>query len=402
MKKNDTYKRKLSLNERTWIAVAQAYPPFCNQMILEGDTHSVIDKTKLETAVEKASAANPGSRVTLKGFWRTCQLVDSGKSPRVREVDGSKWSGFDDKGAPFFADPLSPDLKEPACEVLIIHGSPLRLAFRSHHAIMDARGTFVWVEDIFRALHGESPIGSDSTLNDLDLGLKYKKKEAQSPISGYLSPLGSAQGNEDGFCWIRKQLSGRYRYLIAQIALLLAREAWSISKGKVLFCIPVDWRLLHQDIRTTANLSTAVTLEATTETTHKEFTDDLKILVMQQSRPYSAFNTVLPFIPFWLIRSVLTKFTKKTHKKGYYPFSAVLTGARERDFDLRNLSGEGFNCNDVFFIPPYLGSTPFFLAFVEYGNVIQLVATAPKVMATSGRFDAIMNTIVSGLVPADK
>jgi hypothetical protein len=401
MTKNDTYKRNLSLNERTWIAVAQAYPPFCNQLILEGDAQSVIDKTKLETAVEKASAANPGSRVTLKGLWRTCHLVDSRKSPRVREVDGSKWSGFDDNGAPFLAEPLSPDLREPACEVLIIHGSPLRLAFRTHHAIMDARGTFVWVEDIFRALRGESAVGSDSTVSDLDLGLKYKKKKARSSVSGYLSPLGTAEGQEDGFRWIRKQLTGRYRYLIAQIAVLLAKEAWSISPGNVLVYIPVDWRLLHQNIRTPANLSTAVSLEVKPETTHKGFTDELKRLVMEQNRPYSALNTLLPFIPFWLMRGILTKFTKKAHKTGRYPFSVVLTGSRERDFNLKTVSGEGFNCDTGFFIPPCFGSSPIFLAFLELENVIQLVATVPKVLATAGRFDALMDTIVSGLVSTD-
>lgn len=397
---NDTYARRLSLNERTWISVAQAYPPFCNQMILEGDAKSVMDKTKLETAVEKASAANPGSRVILRGLWNNSKLVDSGRSPRVREVDGSAWSGFNEKGASFFADPVSPDMKEPACEVLIIKGSPLRLAFRTHHAVMDGLGTVVWVEDIFRILRGESAMGTNSTLNDLELGLKYKKKEAQSCTGGYLAPTGTAQGNEAGFVWIRKQITGRYPNLIGQIALLAAREAWKHSDGNVLFHIPVDWRMLKENIRSTANLAMAVSVKVTPETTAKDFSEEMKRLAMEKSRPYLALNKFLPFVPFWLMRSALTKFTEKMHRKGRYPFTGVLTGAR--GFNMPLFNTDGFNCDNMFFIPPGYGGSPFFCAFIEYGNTIQLVASAPKVLATAGRFDAVMDNIVSSLVTAEK
>lgn len=400
MTENNTYARRLSLNERTWISLAQAYPPFCNQMILEGDAKSVIDKTKLETAVEKASAANPGARVILKGLWNSSKLVDSGKTPRVREVDGSAWSGFNEKGAAFLSDPVSLDMKDPACEVLIIKGSPLRLAFRTHHAVMDARGTYVWVEDIFRILRGESPIGTSSTLNDLELGLKYKKKEARSYTGGYLAPTGTAQGNEGGFAWIRKQITGRYPNLIGQIALLAAREAWKHSDGNVLFYVPVDWRILKENLRSTANLSMAVSVKVTPETTAKEFSDEMKRLAMEQSRPYSAFSKLFPFVPFWLVRSALIKFTKKMHRKARYPFTGVLTGAR--GFYMPVFNADGFNCDNMFFVPPCYGGSPFFCAFVEYGGLIQLVASAPKVLATSGRFESLMDNIISGLVLADK
>ncbi len=36
----------------------------------------------------------------------------------------------------------------PTCEVVIVHGNPLRLLFRSHHNVMDGRGTFVWMKDV--------------------------------------------------------------------------------------------------------------------------------------------------------------------------------------------------------------------------------------------------------------
>lgn len=87
----------------------------------------------------RASAGNPGSRLILRGHLGSCRWVDSGKTPPVREIDGSRWDGLGPVGAPFLQEPLSP-IKGPMCEVLLIHGDPLRVAFRVHHGVMDGRG----------------------------------------------------------------------------------------------------------------------------------------------------------------------------------------------------------------------------------------------------------------------
>jgi hypothetical protein len=55
--------------------------------------------------------------VVLEGHLISARWVDTGKSAPVRLVDGSQWSGWDPKGAPFLRDPL--DTREgPTCEVL--------------------------------------------------------------------------------------------------------------------------------------------------------------------------------------------------------------------------------------------------------------------------------------------
>ena len=75
------YTRKISFNEKLWVAADRIWPPFTNNMILEG--HGAIDFQHLKSAVEAASEANPGSRLVLRGVLNNARWVDSEKCPRV-------------------------------------------------------------------------------------------------------------------------------------------------------------------------------------------------------------------------------------------------------------------------------------------------------------------------------
>ncbi|HBI47381.1 MAG TPA: hypothetical protein DDX93_01460 [Smithella sp.] len=85
------YSRKLSTSDLMSIAWDREFS-FNNQLIFEGT--GVLDKAEWLAAVETASAAYPGSRLIMKGYPFASRWVDSGITPRVREVDGSKWTGY--------------------------------------------------------------------------------------------------------------------------------------------------------------------------------------------------------------------------------------------------------------------------------------------------------------------
>jgi len=398
---NETYVRKLSLNERIWIASACAFPPCSNQMFLEGEEDSEMDKAKLEAAVQASSAVNPGSRVVVTGVLGGSKLVDSGKSPRVREVDGSGWDGLSDQGAPFLSDPLSPDLKEPACEVLLIHGKPLRLGFRTHHSVMDARGTGLWVADTFRVLRGEKPLGAYATVNDMDLPLSYAKKNGTKQADN-LAPTGAAKDGPKGFVWMRRKLPGkRYPHLIGQIALLIAKEAWSHSEGNVTIGIPVDWRILMPpDLRSTANLSVAINVPVKPGFVPRDFTEEMKRIGMERVRGIdSSLNTLLQSTPIPIMSGLLNMMTDKMNKAGRYSYSGLITGTK--GVSLEFMKGGGFNAKGMFFVPPYFGTVPLFVGFLDHGSGTQLMVTAPKVLGDAGRLEALMNRIIGGLVASD-
>src|SRR4030042_2251198 len=145
------YTKKVSFNERVFLAAAQLAPPMANQMIFEG--RGSLDYQHLQKAVETASEANPGSRLILKGILGGCRWVDSGTTPPVIDIPHSRWTGYDSENAPFLEKPLCPK-QGPTCEVVLVQGDPVRVIFRSLHGVMDGRGTFIWAEEVFRSLRG--------------------------------------------------------------------------------------------------------------------------------------------------------------------------------------------------------------------------------------------------------
>lgn len=171
---------KLTNSTRLWVAADMIDPPFANQLIFDGSGAFELDK--LENAISMASAANPGSRYVLRGMLGSSRWVDSGVTPRLRVVDGAGWDGMGPEGAPACLRESLSVASGPSCEVVVITGSPLRIVFRSHHGIMDGRGTLTWAEDIFRALRGEPVTGSDPMLCEYDL-LNISKGKIERAIS---------------------------------------------------------------------------------------------------------------------------------------------------------------------------------------------------------------------------
>ena len=137
------YSRQLSSTERAYVVYNECCPPFLNQLFWEGTGH--FDLPKWREAVKIASEANPGSRVVVKGVVSFARLVDTGKTPPVIEVDGSHWDGLGPEGAPAKLSETMNPFEGPTSEVVLIHGNPLRIVFRTMHATMDGRGTVTWV-----------------------------------------------------------------------------------------------------------------------------------------------------------------------------------------------------------------------------------------------------------------
>ena len=187
------YSRPLARSERMWLVACKILPPYVIDIFLEGK--GKLDKTLWEDAVYKASEANPGTRLKLKGFLGKSCWVDTEITPEVIEIDGSNWSGFNSEGASFFQRDLSP-FKGPTSEVLLIHGDPPRISFRSNHAVMDGRGVLLWIEDIFRALRNEKIPKSNSQINADQLARSFQDKTRDFVPAENIAPTGVAVGND--------------------------------------------------------------------------------------------------------------------------------------------------------------------------------------------------------------
>ena len=387
------YSRKVSFNERFYLATDRITPPFCNQMIYEGAGEFEVEKWK--AAVESASRANPGSRVVMKGsLWRST-WVDSGLTPRLRTVDGSAWSGMGDEGAPFLETELDP-YNGPSCEVVLITGNVPRVAFRTHHAVMDGRGTIFWAEEIFRVLRGEDPAGSGSALTDFDLAQTFQKERRYPPPHEFIAPTGRAEKNGGGVTWKRRRLPGKFRNFLAQVAVLVAAEARKRGPGKVRLAIPVDLRPRMEGLRSTGNLTNTIYIEIAPDATVNDITEDISAQIRGRydGRMYHG-EKIMNHVPLWAIVRELRKLIRQKHAEGLYHNSGIISNLGK--LDLSKFSGGGFTAESWFAVPPCQEIVPFFMVLAGSGRHADLMVGMPRVLAGSGRLEEFMEAVIGGL-----
>lgn len=391
------YTRKMSFNERLFVVGNEIYPPVANQLIFDGEGD--LDRSRWLKAVEIASEANPGSRVVLQGHLGFSRWVDSGITPRVREVDGSHWDGLGPEGAPFLLESL-PYRESPTCEVVLIHGSPLRVAFRTHHGVMDARGTLVWASDIFRALRGEAVIGSCSTLTDVELVKSFQKQKRKPFPVEHIPPSGRAVSDGEGVIWKRRHLSGRFSRVLPQCASLIAQEAWRHGNGIVRFAIPVDLRPRSDGSRSTANLSFALYIEVKPDTSVEQIAADIAFQLQHgYEGMLSPGDELINCIPISLMRSQARRIIRKRHAQGIYSISGVISNLGREDLTL--YAGGGFKATRFWAIPPRNEYHPLFLVMAGYGENLELILSMPKVLGDGGRLDELLEHLVQGMQKID-
>ncbi|MFC1888305.1 hypothetical protein ACFL4G_00975 [Thermodesulfobacteriota bacterium] len=392
--KNSIFFRKVSPIERIFIALDKIDTPFAIQMVLEGT--GTLDESRWKKAVNKACEANPGSRLVYRGSSRWARWVDTGVAPPVRIFDGSDWSAHGPEGASFLYDPL-PFKETHSCEVALVQGDPVRVVFRTFHAVMDGRGTLFWVEDVFRALRGEPLIGSSSTMTDVELVslLDYPVKRQHRP-KNCPAPTGPVDGDEAGQTWRRASVQGRFSKLIPQVAVLTAKETRKQGQGDVYFNVPVDLRSRMPNIRSTANLTRRIILnippEATVESVQREMMGKLDNL-----RGDSQLLKAFCYTPLGWLEKSMNFAMKRTLRDGLYRGTGTITNVGK--LPMSTLRGGGFEAQSGFIIPPGTDSKPVFMTLSGLGDSIDIVIAMPKMLATNGRLDELLSNIVSGLKP---
>jgi len=392
------YQRKLSVNERTFLALDEFYP-VTNQFIIEGTGADHL--AAWQSAVDQASQANPGSRLVLKGLLGSCHWLDSKISPPVRVVDGSNWDGYSPEGAPFLNTFLSPR-NGPTCEVLLVRGNPiengsrLRIVFRTHHAVMDGRGTLFWMEDILRVLAGLAPIGSSSNITDSELARSFQKKLRQPINKKFIAPTGKAIGDEPGMTWLRFEIAGSIPKILAQIVMILAEEAWTYAEGPLLFGIPVDMRRHRPDLTSTANLSYCIYLEVNQRTTAELISEDIAIQLREKREGMLSWeDQFYSFVPIKVISHQARKMINARHVRGFYSISGFISNLGI--IPLEKFPNNEFEIKKVWAIPPSIEYAPFSMVLAGYYNEISLMIAAPKMLATGGRLNSVANHLTTKL-----
>ncbi len=387
------YVRIVSSTERAYVVLGNLYPPFANQYFWEGT--GVFDLGLWRNAIEKAAEANTGCRLIVRGFLNAARWVDSGKPPPVREIDGGGWSGFDSNNAEFLNTPLSP-FDGPSCEILLIHGTPLRVAFRTHHGVMDGRGTQTLAEDVFRALRGEPVIGSDSRTIEQELARSFQKNGRNLSPARYIPPTGRAEGCAKSIYWRRIQITGAYPKVLSQVAVILAQQARTYSNGAVRIGIPVDLRPRKKGLRSVSNLTNLIYVDVDPHETYDEIDSNIS-QQLNECRDGMLYpgDELMRYMPLALIRRLITGRITRNNAQGLYNASALISNLGKKR--LEDFSGGGFRATAFWAIPPGSELYPYSVVLAGHGNTIEIIISVPTVMTTNGRFDRSIDAIINGL-----
>jgi NRPS condensation-like uncharacterized protein len=382
------YKRKLSDSERLWLGANLAFSPFANQIVIEGK--GTIDFERLVHAVYEASAVNPGSRLVLKGFLYWSYWVDSKITPRVRKVENADWDGTSNDGAYF----LKMDLPHsgPTCEVVYIEGETTRIAFRTNHAVMDARGTLIWIEDIFRVLRGEKPVGSSSTLTDYELIKSVSDKKKKFDPIKVIPPTGKAGEKAKGTSWKRITVSGHYTNILGRIAVALAQSAWRYQDGRFRIAVPVDLRPRIAGLRSTGNLSNTIYCEITKDSTPESVMKDIREQIDNKNDCINIDRgNYLGLIPLWLMSVFFRIGSRLILKYGFFTIPVCVSNVGRMDAE--KFSCEGFTADSVFALPLSGDGQPAFIAVFGMSGKIEILAGIPNMICNNGRLDRLMEDI---------
>lgn len=391
---SNIFQRKVSPLERMFVLLHEMDRPFSNQVVLEGT--GTFDKALWEKAIREACEANPGSRLILKGVSGWSKWVDSGIAAPIKVIENSDWSGYGPEGAPFLSDPLMFE-KTHSCEVVLVPGNPLRAVFRTLHAIMDGRGTQLWVEDIFRALRGEPLVGTTSTINDeeyvvrLNNPQKWERKKRDC-----LAPTGDKDGTEPGFTWRRTRIEGKYSKLLPQAAIAIAKETRKQGPSNVCFNIPVDIRRWMPEIRSTANLTRRIILYVPPDATVESLSEEIKYKVNNMSREPWMLN-LATWIPLGIMKYVFTKIRQKNLHSGVYHSTGTISNLGK--LPIESYQGGGFQAETGFYIPPGTEGKTLFMTLSGCGDFVEVIISMPKTLATNGRLDQLLENVVAQLEP---
>ncbi|MEN6472949.1 MAG: hypothetical protein ABFD81_02950 [Syntrophaceae bacterium] len=384
------FQRPLPIVERLWLAADAVAPPYANQVVVEGQ--GVIDQGRLEDAVAKASEANPGSRLILRGALRGCYWLDSGLTPPVRCLKDVTWDGRGSENAPFLMAGLP--YRGPTCEVLYLESGPVtRLVFRSNHGAMDGMGTVYWAEDIFRVLRDEEPLGSLEDPPSMVTFLRqFTDRTRIMPPVNSIAPTGRARGFQAGTRWKRLTFTGSFSKVLGKVGWALAHSARQYGSGPVMLAIPVDLRQRQPGLRTTNNMSMALYVEVTPEDSPEDIAREVK---RQLDEKYDCMlfegGTVVDMIPIALLQIGLKLITLSWHYKGTYSSSTLLSNLGR--FNRDNFRGAGFQADTVFLIPPRVDGIPSFVVLTGCADRLEVTVSLPSVLATDNRLERLLDDI---------
>lgn len=374
--------RSLSASERVWWVTGTLSPPFVITLVIEGGG---LSPEALEEAVARAAAANPGARAMLRGGLQGQRWVHGDRPPIVRRLSGPPQPGI-------LEGPSGLD-GAPCIEVGIAPGSAV--VFRVHHALMDGRGLCHFVEEVFRALRGEPLLGGVDQLTEAQLELAPSVAPRAGDRYRFVAATGLHQGTIRPV-WGRRRVQGAWHDLLPRVAngvLRFARQ--SSADAPVRFHIPVDLRR-YAGQKSTSNLTGIISIDPAPDAGVPEIASELKEkLATDEALRWVAGIKIVEKLPLWLLRLGGKKKMKTAVRKSRFNATAILSNLGR--VETGSFSAPGFEPQSIYWLPPCGPATAAAFGIIGDALGVELSVVLPGGLASEGRLDKLLDTVVDEL-----
>lgn len=363
--------RLLSGPERIWLNADPEGAPFALSIVVPGE--GGIDG--LQDALTQAARSNPGASARLiKGLWSP--KWTEGNAPQVQPLDQAPQPG-----------PL--DWLPRAPFQLSVAPGPT-LVFTAHHALMDGRGLWHMVQEVFRAWRGEPLLGGQ---DDLDDRRRLQPGLALNAEGRFPAPTGQHQGAGQPI-WAHAFIQGPQQRLLPRLAQAMSLHARVHHSPRTLrFDVPVD---LRDGVQTTANLTGIASLDIDAGASLDQIQSELqRVLQGKQAHGWLKKAQDLRWVPHWAIPGLLRKRTRADVAKNLFPNTGVLSNMGR--VDLNTLHSAEFSPTTCFWIPPCGPNTTAFVGLMGDGQGLHLSIVMPEGLSDRGRLDALMVDIQAAL-----
>lgn len=394
-----TFYRRLSPVERMYLVEdSSESAPLCHQWVLEGEGE--LDEADWRQALREAAEANPDARVRLGGSWKWLHWESDGALPEVSTVDGSQWDGSSEAGAPWLLGPL-PTATGPVCRVFLMPKPNPRVLIRMHHSAMDGRGFMQFIEDIFRCLRGEKPVGSNSVLTETDLVKSENPPRIPDPPINAITPFGAAKGEDYECTWRHLYVKCNPKRPMPRLIKVIADSAWSYNPdGLVRIRVPADMRRLVKQQISNANLTGIMDIELTREDSLDSIGEKIKFGVTNKwdmrRFPSNAKLNIAEWLPLSMFKLTPAIIKRGHANNGLYRYTGTVSNLGR--FNEAAHYGGGFIARRMWAIPVRYFLLPTFVALFGNSEGFDVTVGGPKVLLNDGRGDKLIEAIRQALV----
>ena len=362
-----------------WLAADRAWPPFVNQLVVEGEGEP--DGAALTRALARIAQAWPAAGARLRGTLSATRWVADGRPPPLREA--AAWDGVSPH--PALSAPLDP-WSGPVVELVRFPG---RLLLRTHHAAFDGRAAWPLACDLGRLLRGEEPVGAQFA--GIENPPTERPPASPPPSDAPLAVSGPAAGDEAPR-WARRTLPSVPRELVARVAVALA-----VHRGeRVRLSVPVDVRRAADPLAYAANLTGFVRLEAAPGEEVQEVAHRLRAGVAAGAA-LDGFHAAdgLRSWPLWLLAPLARASALAQLRKGRAPTTGAISNLGRQDAAV--FDHPGFRGTALYWLPPVSPGAGAFVTLTGHARGLELIVGLPDCLASGGRLDALADSLAAAL-----